>query len=187
MLPEGTYRIVQRLVDRGGNVLAATFYTTLSRKKLLWSTATVTRYGNQVDAVGEPGSATVSASASSYGRGVRLDSGSTWAGVRYAFPLKGAVAYGAATYKVLGRSIGSRRSAQGMWSNTLGPIDDAGAYHLEAIGTAYGWYTMRRQMGGRIASGRLYAEILCLNEGAGRRGFDVAKVRLVYRYAVLGY
>ena len=44
ILPEGKYKIVQRLKDTADNVKTATFYVTLS-KKLIWSKSTITLNG----------------------------------------------------------------------------------------------------------------------------------------------
>lgn len=185
LLAAGKYKVVQRITDGVGNVRSATSYITLSRKKLIWSTHTITKYGSQFPAYWDPGSGSVSAAKSSYSRGVRISSGTSIAGVRYTFTLRSAVVYKPLTFKVLGRSPNGTDGFAGLWNRGYGTPANAGNYDVRTVGPSYKWYSISLDSSAHRSGRTAYGEVVVAYYG-GSKVFDVAKVQLTYRYAVLG-
>lgn len=184
MVAAGKYKVVQSVTDAAGNLRTGTFYVTLSRKKLVWSTHTITRYGDQYDGYWDPGDGWVREGKSSYGRGVRISSGSTFAAVRYPFKLRSATVYKPLTFKVLGKSPNGSGGMAGLWNRTAGGAKDLRTYDGRTLGSAYRWYGFAFDASAHRSGTRAYGTVVALNDG-GVGLFDVAKVQLVYRYAVL--
>ncbi len=181
----GTYRVVQRLTDTAGNVLTATSKVAVSAKRLHWHSATITLAGGRYDAVGDPGNGSVSRAASPYGGGVRLSSGTAGVAVRYPFTLHSAVAYGSTiTFKVTGRSPNGHRAVAGLWNRALCSPLDIGCYDVKAIGPKSATWSISASSGLHRNGRRAYGVVIVPYLG-GRAIFDVAKVQLVYRWAVL--
>jgi len=186
MVPAGKYKVVQTLRDTAPNTLVATSYATVSLKRLYWSSATVTLTGRQYIVSGKASGGTVSRSGSIYASGVRLSSGSGgWAGVSYRFPHKSATVYGNVTFKVQGRSAGSGKALIGIWNPGRGSYVYTSAYDAwKPAGTAYGWYTTTAPLRDHHAGGYIRTTVL-VDASFMRATFDVAKVVVTYRYAVL--
>ena len=184
VLPAGKYRVVQQITDLGGNVLTATHYVTLSTKKLVWSTHTITQYGRQYRIYGDPGNGSVSRAASAYPRGVKLTSGTSWVAVRYTFTLRSATVYRPLTFKVLGRSPTRTTGYAGLWNPGYGSSRYVDTYDVRKVGPSYTWYPITvdasAHRSGRTAYGMVYVGYV-----TSKATFDVAKVRLTYQYAVL--
>ena len=183
-LPAGTYKVVQRLRDEIGHTKSYTSYTKISNKRLYWSKATITKYGSQLSMSSHPGTGKVSTAKSAYSRGVWLASGNESAAVRYTFTLRSAKVYGALKFKVLGRSPNGQKAHEGIWNRWNGSAKDVAAYDAKLIGPAYRWYSIA---GGESANrdGQKAYGIVYVDYSGGVRKFDVSKVRLVYRYAIL--
>lgn len=181
----GKYRIVQTLVDAGNNQLAATSYVSLSHKKLFWRTGSKTLTGSQFTLKGDPGDGSVSTSKSSYSRGARLSSGHAWVAVSYSFRVPSATVYGNVKFKVLGRSPNGSRAVIGIWNPGLGSYYGVGSYDAaKLVGPGYKWYSTTAPLSSHRGSGKVRAMVYVENAGGGWV-FDVAKVRVTYRYAVL--
>jgi hypothetical protein len=186
VLPAGTYKIVQGLTDTVNNVTSATFFVTLSHKKLIWTTVTRTLYGSQYSAYGDPGSGYVSSSRSAYYRGVRISSGTSWAAVRYSFTLHSAVVYSSSfTFRALGKSPNGTKALAGLWNRYYGSSRYVTSYDVRVIGPSYAWWAMtgdsKSHRSGTSAFGMVY-----VGYSGGTHTFDIAKVQLTYRWAVLG-
>ena len=117
-------------------------------------------------------------------KGVRLTSGDSWAGVRYAFALRSAVVYKPLAFKVLGRSPNGQKAYEGLWNRTLGSAANTSSYDQREIGPRYAWYSLAgdptTHRSGRTTYGAVYVESAGVS-----RIFDIAKVQLTYRYAIL--
>jgi hypothetical protein len=184
ILPEGTYRVVQRLTDAKGNVLQKTHSLVLSTERLIWTTSTITRKGSRYFATADPGNGWIKPSRSAYDGGVRLASGTAGVAVSYRFRVREAERYGAVTFRVLGRSPNGRRVAEGLWESMVcGPMDVA-CYTTQTMGPGYAWWSIRGGPG-NISEGVAYGAVIVPYDGLVRT-FDVARVKLVYRWAVLG-
>ena len=123
--PEGRYKIVQRLTDIASNVRRATFYVDLSRKKLIWTTSTISRSGSAYDFFIDEGNGSISTTNSAYRLGVLLTSGTSGVAVAYRFTVRSAVKYGdSITFGVLGRSPNGRKASEGLWNKSLGSWTD---------------------------------------------------------------
>src|SRR6185295_14917656 len=85
ILPEGKYRITQTLKDAGTGVASFTSYVTLSKKRLVTLTKTITKLGSSFTATGTAGTGTIKVSSAG---SVRLSTGGAgWAGVGWQFSL----------------------------------------------------------------------------------------------------
>ncbi len=187
ILPEGTYKVVQRLTDVASNVLTVTSSVVISKKKLIWTTATISRHGYQYAAAADPGSGSISRSKSAYSGGVLLNSGTAGVAVAYKFTLHAGVAYSSnITFGVLGRSPNGRTAAEGLWNRSYCSPAYTGCYDYKSIGPGYQWWNMKASSGLHVSARTAYGIIVVPYTGVVRK-FDVNKVRLVYRWAVLGY
>jgi hypothetical protein len=185
ILRAGTYRIVQRITDDAGNVKTATFRVAISHKRLRWTTSSITLYGSQIRAAADPGNGYISPSRSAYYRGVRLNSGRAGVAVAYRFVAKSALRYGnTITFRVLGRSTNGTRVAEGLWNHSYCPPLGVDCYDQTLMGPSYRWWSMSASselhLHGRTAWG-----LVSVQYAGTVRSFDVAKVRLTYRWAVL--
>ncbi len=175
-LPAGRYRVVQTLRDALGHMKAFTSYTTISTKRLYWYTGSITKagisYSNYIE-----GPAGWIRPSSRYYRGLEV-SYSAWAG--YRFVMKSAVKYGTLKFAVLG----SPRPGWGVayisfWNPTYGDEDGA-----RWVGRSYAWYSTSTPPTNHVFStNRVHAFVTA--DSSNRGWYDVAKVRLTYRYALL--
>ena len=188
ILPEGRYKIVQRLRDSASNVKTATFYVVLSRERLIWRTSTIRLDGSQIFGYADPGNGSINTTASAYGNGVLLSSGGSWVGVVYRFTLRSAVRYGKTiTFAVRGRSPNNRTVSEGLWNRDGGAWSNPNAYDYKTIGPGYQWWSISGSSRLHLsAQHRAFGSVVVANTGAVRT-FDIESVRLVYRWAVLGY
>ena len=153
----------------------------------MWTSSqpTVTRYGSSYSASGHAGTGFVSVAKSPYSRGVRISSGTGWAAVRYSFTLHGAVAYSNLTFRVLGRSPNGRQVFAGLWNPDLGTSLDASNYDGKRIGPSYGWWSVTLPPSNHRNGRSAFGEVVAIKDAGYVRTFDIAKVQLVYRWAVL--
>jgi hypothetical protein len=188
ILREGKYRIVQRLTDVAGNLSRATFYANLSRKRLIWTTSTISINGAAFTRYIDAGNGSINAANSAYNNGVLLSSGTSGVAVAYRFTAHSAVKYGSSiTFGVLGRSTNGRRAFEGLWNRSLGSWTDPASYDYKTIGPDYGWWRLSGSSRLHLSSqDKAFGSVVLPYTGSVRK-FDIAKVRLVYRWAVLGY
>ena len=183
--PAGTYRIQQTVADTGGNHVTSTVLVTLSLKRLYWYTASKTLLGGSYAAYLDPGDGWVSKARSSYSGGVRIASGHSVAGVAYSWTIVSATTYGTITFKVLGRTVTGPRAAIGMWNPSLGGWLNSSSYDAARLaGTAYGWYSTSASLNTH-RSGRAVHALIIVADTTAPSTFDVAKVLITYRYAIL--
>ncbi len=176
------YKVVQTLRDALGHTRAVTSYTTLSKKRLYWHTATITKYGDSVFAYNSSDWGWVRGS-SRYAHGADIYGNlyDEWAWVGYSFTLKSAVKYGTLTFAVLGRTWPGRGAPYLSFWNYAHDEEDG----VRWISGAYGWHSDSVSSTGRMTSThRVHAYVTVLGENQG--WYDIAKVRLTYRYATLG-
>ncbi len=186
ILKAGTYRIVQRITDDAANVKTATFRVAISHKRLRWTTSSITLYGSQIRAAADPGNGTISPSRSAYYRGVRLNSGRAGVAVAYRFTVKAALRYGnTITFKVLGRSPNGTKVAEGLWNRTYCPPLGVDCYDQKLMGPSYRWWSIGASSAQHLDRRTAWG-LVSVPYAGGARSFDVAKVRLTYRWAVLG-
>jgi hypothetical protein len=181
LLPAGRYTVTQRITDTAGNTKSWTGTVNLSRKSLHWHSRTVEKAGDAYTYYWDPGAGWVSTARSSYHHGVRLHSAGEYVAVRYTFRLHAAVKYSALTYRVLGRSTNGLQAQAGLWG-AVNPAAYAKSFDMSAIGPAYRWWSMTQSSAHRVGT-LVYGIVLVPAEPS--TTFDVAKVRLVYRFATL--
>ena len=186
--PEGSYTIVQRLTDVASNVRKETFHVDLSRKKLIWTTSTISQSGSAYIGYIDEGNGSISKTNSAYDVGVLLSSGTSGVAVAYRFTVHSAVAYGdSITFGVLGRSPNGRKALEGLWNRSLGSWTDTGSFDYMTIGPDDRWWRLSGSSELHLSGqNRAYGSVVVPYTGSVRK-FDIAKVRLVYRWAVLGY
>ncbi len=185
LVAAGKYRVVQTIVDTGGNTLTTTAYANLSKKKLYWTTVTKTQYGSQYVVYGDPGDGWVRKGSSSYTKGVRISSGHAWAAVSYAFGVPTAVAYRNVTFKVLGRSPNGRRADIAIWAPARGSYLNVDSYDaVKVIGPSYRWYSTTASLTSHRGGGKVRAVVFVGYNGS-VSNFDIAKVAVTYTYGVL--
>ena len=185
ILPAGRYKVVQRLTDASSNVKNVTSFSTVSTKKLKWTSATITLHGSDFTARSDGGSGYISKTRSAYAGGVRLYSGKAGVAVAYKFTVHGARVYGSTVkFGVLGKSPNGTTVSEGLWNRASCSPAYIGCYDLKTMGPGYAWWSMRASSGLHIDERTAYGLVAVPYTGR-VRSFDVAKVRFVYRWAVL--
>lgn len=185
LLRVGTYRVVQRITDEAMNVRTVSTRVVLSAKRLRWTTTSITLTGSRYWGAADPGNGYVSTARSAYARGVRLYSGRAGVAVAYRFTLRSATRYGSTvTFKVLGRSPNGTRVVEGLWNRASCPPAYVGCYDTKSMGPSYRWWSISGSSGLHV-EGRTAYGLVAVPYSGGPRSFDIARVRLVYRYAVL--
>lgn len=185
MVAAGKYRIVQTVIDTGGNRLASTLYANVSLKKIVWKTVTRTQDGDDYVIQGTGGTGSVRQRSSSYARGVRISSGSQWAGVGYAFSAPTGAVYKNVTFKVLGRSSNGGRAVIAIWAPAAGGYRNLDNYDYAAlIGPGYRWWTTTAPLKSHRGDGKIRTTVAVANDGSVNT-FDIAQVRVTYTYGVL--
>ena len=175
------------MTDVASNVRNATVYVGLSRKRLIWTTSTISRNGSAYTGYIDAGNGSISKANSAYQQGLLLSSGTGGVAVNYRFTVHSAVKYGAViTFGVQGRSPNGRKAAEGLWNRSLGSSTNINAYDYRIIGPAYQWWSLSGSSGLHLSGQHAaYGSVVVPYSGFVRR-FDIARVRLVYRWAVLG-
>ena len=183
--PAGKYRVVQSFKDAAGHKATATAYTTISPKKLVWTTKTVVRNGDDVDKWDASEFAMVSLAYSQFTHGVYVYGNvyDSWAWVRYDFKLPAAIEYGKVTFAVLGEtpavSTNDGPAWLSFWDFSKGEEGD-----LRATDSDFAWYSISGPATSLMSSSREvrgFVSVFGKDEGV----FDVEKVKLTYKYAVL--
>ena len=101
---EGQYKIVQALTDNVGHVKTVTSYITLSKKKLVYTTKTITKTGSSLTAKGTLFGGTITVSTTSGYTKLSAASGSgQWAGAGWSLTLPSATIYSSFYVRVYGR------------------------------------------------------------------------------------
>ncbi|TMF34434.1 MAG: choice-of-anchor D domain-containing protein [Chloroflexi bacterium] len=178
------YKVVQTLQDQLGNKLTAVAYTTVSWKRLYTYSGSKTLYGAQYSFHGDPGNGSISTRSAFY-RGIKVTSGSSWAGVGYTFSLPAATVYKSVTFKVLGKSPNARQGWQAVWNPSRGSYLVVESYDLaKHIGPSYRWWSTGGSLATHQRSRVTRAIVMSIYEG-GSVTFDISKVQLSYTYGVL--
>ena len=186
--PEGKYKITQRLQDSLGASQTSTFYVNLSRKKLIWHSASVTKNGSAFAAWGASGNGKVVKSTAGW---VRLKAGfgiSDWAGAGWQFSLASGLGYKDVVVKVY-----AKRSV---------PMGDArlGAQDFSECAITAGWdescFKRWKALGGAGSTVWTTSNELTASYISGTKvrslvsvwGNDVYvyRARVSYKYATLG-
>jgi hypothetical protein len=184
LLPAGRYRVVQVLTDTRRHTLSSTKYVALSSKRLVWKTASITRYGDTFNYWNATEWADVWTAYSMFTHGVWLfgNNSGEQAWVEYDFKLPSAVKYGSLTWAILGAqnslSINSGPGVISLWDFAAGE-EGAAAY----TGGRYGWYSIKVSAPDFVKSGRVRAFVTAYGNLDG--SWDVEKVKLTYSFAVL--
>jgi hypothetical protein len=190
--PEGKYKIVHGLEDGNGNTKTVTQYVTLSKKKLIWHSDTITKNGSAFTAKGKDGDGSVAVNSANHSVRLRTPDGfgGDWSAVGYQFSLKGiawkAVKVGVLTTRGLVGGPVARVGAQdfddcsyvvGSWSegcfDTWKSID----FSNSKIWTSTQTLAARHVANGKVRS--------LVSNGSGTT--YIFKARVVYKYATLGY
>ena len=175
------YKVVQTVRDAQGHAKAFTSYTSVSGKRLYWYSGSTTKYADQVAGSDQSYYGWVSLSYQ-YARGINLygDTSPDWAAASYSFKLPAAAQYGTITFSSLGTPVPGYGSALiGVSNYATGEIDGA-----RWTGRSYAWYGTSVSGTAHVsATQRVNAYVWVSGDNYG--WYDVAKVRLTYRYALL--
>ena len=172
--------MVQVFRDLAGHTRQVTSYTNVSNKRLYWYTGTITKYGNQYSTYDYSDFGWVLPSYA-YSRGVNLYGNiyDNWAWAGYSFTLPAATKYGTITFKVLGKPQSGRGAPYiSVWNHANGYEDGE-----RWVGRSYAWYSTSVSGASHVSSRQVRAYVTVLGENSGY--YDVAKVRLTYKYAKL--
>ena len=85
---------------------------------------------------------------------------------------------------LIGSALGD--AAEGLWNRALCPPTHTGCYDYKSIGPGYRWWNMSASSGLHVSDRTAYGIVLVPYTGVVHK-FDVSRVRLVYRWASLGY
>jgi hypothetical protein len=181
LLPAGTYTIKTYLKDHLGNAVTKAASVTLSAKRLVSVSATLSRDGSAYSYYQRDGGGLVLRSESAWSTGVFLDSGrddygGNQARVFYRFALPSAISYKTLRFYVLGRAVTGRGSV-GIWDYDAEYWDDG----LTIAG--YGWSSFGIGATNRVRSGQATGVVIA--NGYYDSLFDVRQVKLVVSYTVL--
>ena len=180
-LPAGKYKVIQSLRDAVGHRDAWTLYITISSKKLTWVTGTITKYADQYASFNYSSYGDVSRSYK-YSRGLELYGNiyDEWAWAGWAFAIPRGIQYGTFTFSILGTPMSGYGVPYLSCWNYAGDYEDA----IRWPGRSYTWYSTSfagaSHLNGNNAA-RCYATV----EGSNMGWYNVAKVRLTYRVAML--
>jgi hypothetical protein len=179
----GKYKVVLTFIDTAGHRLAVTRYVNVSAKRLYWYTKTLTKPGEAYCCTDADEYGSLSGRDSRYTDGVLVDSGGPWGDVQagWSFTVPKATAYGHFTFRVLGRSP-SGNGAATIYFNRYRP-SDYGPY--VTAGRSYDWYSTTVAGGNGYVSSTYHVRGYLHAYGDNYGAFDVAKVQLTYRYALL--
>ena len=189
LVPAGVYHVTQVVTDDLGARFTVTTPVTVSDKTLHWYTSSKTLYGNQFTARGgTTGSIT---STSSYYRGERITilggPPSGFAALGYQFTLPSAVEYSSLSFSVLGSGthgvyIGMQNHYLGNWPAGSSWVVDYFS-PLATVSRSYGW----TRLIGDASANRIGHTVRGIVLATGWSGayYNVAEVKLTYRYALL--
>lgn len=187
IVPAGAYRITTVITDNLGATITFTDKVTVSLKKLVWHTGTTVLYGNHFKARGE--SAGKITASPAYSGGVRLTLPfamvDEYAAVGYQFSLPSATRYSGLSFNVLGSGsevvwIGLQDKRLGVFpSGSTWVAEDFGP--LKQVSSRYGWTSATGNLTYNLLGHTVRAMVISRYGGY----YDVAKVELRFRYALL--
>lgn len=192
ILAEGKYKIVTTLVDVLKASKSATQYVTLSKKKLIWHSTSITKAGSAYSASGKAGSGAVTRN-TTYGwvRLKALNMVYDWAGAAWEFTLASGVAYRSIVVKAYAKHtfifhyarLGSQNFATCAYSTTV--WDESCFDSWKGLAGSAGTlvWTSTASLTGTHRSGTK------LRSSVSVQGSDVYvyKASVSYQYATLGY
>jgi len=182
----GKYRVVQALKDSTGLTKTFTSYVTVSWKKLVTKTTYVTKVGDAVSAIGDPGNGSVTHSTSTHV--ATFKAGSSWVAAGYAFTLPTAVVYKSLAFEVYAKNRSTvppnLLGMQNFQTCAYSQVWDVGCFdRLRSFGTSTGSLVWKSTSGsvsanryGKTARGLVYVEVGTVT---------VYKVRVKVTYQVL--
>lgn len=189
LLPAGSYLVKQVVTDSLGASMSATSDVALSLKKLYWYSGSQTRYANQYSVKGSNGG-TIAPTTTFY-RGMRitlpLGTPGRWAALGYQFTLPSATTYSSISFWVLGK--GTHTATIGLHDRRLGTWASGSAWIIDyfsplaTVPKAYGWTHVAGDSTYNRINRTVRGIVLADNWSSGR--YDIAKVKLSYRYAIL--
>ena len=116
---------------------------------------------------------------------MRISSGHSWVALSYAFSIPSATVYGSVSFKVIGRSPNGRKAIIGIWNPAYGSYQYVDNYDAAKLaGPGYATYTTTAALSTHRGSGYVRGLVYAAYAN-GVVTFDVAKVSVSYRYAIL--
>ncbi len=186
LVPEGTYQVQFRFQDQAANSHTVTKSLKVSRKRLVWRTSSTTIAADRYSGIGATAYANVSRYLCDLPHCVYLYGSlfsDEYAWVRYDFALPKAIRYDTLRLSVLGRvnpqGVTDGPATLSFWNWSRGIEDRA-----RRTGRKYAWYSTTASGASHVSSSRR-VRVWVTAYGLDGGNWDVARVRLTYRYAVL--
>lgn len=190
LVAAGSYRIRQVITDALGAKLTVDKTVTVSRKELVWHSASKTKSGNDPDAKGKTSGVSF-VSSPLYAGGIRiqfpLGTPGRFGALGYEFRMASGVVYKAIKFSVQGG--GTKSPVMGLHDKTLGTWPSDGAWVIDyfapfqAVPKAFGWTGLTGDANANRAGRIVRGMILAFDWSSG--SYDIAKVKLTYKYATL--
>jgi hypothetical protein len=188
MAPAGNYQVVATLTAPPGNQRVVERDISISHAWMEWRNKTVTKPGASYAFFKKATGATISKARSAWSGGVRIDSGTRYVAVGYAFKVEKANAYRWMSFKALAKSPNRHEAVIAIHDPDLGLPWNLGHYDVaRKVGPGYRWWTTGTDGNDRKWNGKTFAAV-STPKGLGRLGpavFDIRKVKLTYTYGVL--
>jgi hypothetical protein len=190
--PEGKYKVVHRLEDTDGATKSVTQYVTLSKKKLIWHSDSITKKGSAFDAKGKAGDGSVAVDTGAGSVRLKTPNGfdGDWSAVGYQFKLPGV------TQKDIKLSVYARYVFFGGYVTQIGAQDfeDCALSSSWSEGCFDRWNDLsnasstRKWFSTKALEARNVAESKVRSLVSNRSGTTyVYKARATFKYATLGY
>jgi hypothetical protein len=185
LAPEGRFRVVSSFRDAAGNTRAVTSSVRISHKRLVWHSGTQTKDADRFSGVGATTYADVNTWACDWPHCLYLFGNlyDQYAFARYQFTVPKAAKYGSFRFFALG-AVDPQGVTSGPATLSLMNWSTHQEDGLRRTGWSYAWYSTKVAGAGHVNSKgvvRTWVTAYGWDEG----NWDVAKVKLTYRYAVL--
>jgi hypothetical protein len=190
LVAAGSYRVRQVIRDDLGATLTVDSTVTVSHRKLVWFSGSITKSGRNVDASGRCcGVQFVSSPVYSNGIRIKLAPGTPgrWGALGYEFRMTSAFAYSSIKFSVQGS--GTKSPIMGLHDKTLGtwPADAPWVidyfWPLKLVPEDHGWTGVTGDPSNNRSGRKVRGMVIAADWFSGR--YDIAKVKLTYRYAFL--
>jgi hypothetical protein len=190
LVAAGSYRVRQVITDDLGATLTVDSTVTVSHKKLVWFSGSITKSGRNVDASGRCCGVQF-LSSPVYSNGIRikfaLGTPGRWGALGYEFKMADAFAYSSIKLSVQGS--GTRSPILGLHDRTMGtwPADAPWVvdyfWPLKLVPKDHGWTSVTGDPSANRSGRKVRGMVIAADWFSGR--YDIARVRLTYRYAFL--
>lgn len=194
VLPEGKYKVVQTLTDAHSNKKVVTSFVTLSKKRLIWHSSSITKKGSAISSYGTAGGGSVAVNTTA--GSIRLRAPHIYydaAGAGWQFALPTAVSYRSIAVQVYASHVltvggevhlGAQNFADCAYSSS-GTWYESCFDQWKLVGNSFGakaWYSTK-VLTSTHRFGRTVRSLVVAYAGT----TYIYKARVTFQYATLGY